>query len=283
MEAATTEYAGGQAQSGGRAFPLLWLVRRGFPRLCQPVAQQSALWRRDRLQDGAEFAKGLQRAGYATDPAYADKLNRIINGPTLRRRWSAKGRVVPIPFVLLTGGKEKIPGSGLISIAMTGINAAQAGLLTTGNKYFQPQHRGYSTRQRIQASNPSVMTGAGGIGQGACGHFVERMFSQAPTTQGAQCADQCRADTHYARPDNMLADKGSRLDADDAEVFRCSAVCATNPSSISAHRPWCRRSETMTVTMYERPPSSGDVSQIDRRSPNRKIISAGAIGGQPAK
>jgi flagellar protein FlgJ len=35
-------------------------------------------------QDGAEFAKGLQRAGYATDPAYADKLNRIINGPTLR-------------------------------------------------------------------------------------------------------------------------------------------------------------------------------------------------------
>jgi len=29
------------------------------------------------------FAQGLQRAGYATDPAYADKLTRVIN-TTLR-------------------------------------------------------------------------------------------------------------------------------------------------------------------------------------------------------
>ena len=29
------------------------------------------------------FALGLQRAGYATDPAYADKLTRVIN-TTLR-------------------------------------------------------------------------------------------------------------------------------------------------------------------------------------------------------
>ena len=31
----------------------------------------------------AGFAQGLQRAGYATDPAYADKLARVIN-TTLR-------------------------------------------------------------------------------------------------------------------------------------------------------------------------------------------------------
>jgi flagellar protein FlgJ len=31
----------------------------------------------------AGFAQGLQRAGYATDPAYADKLTRVIN-TTLR-------------------------------------------------------------------------------------------------------------------------------------------------------------------------------------------------------
>jgi flagellar protein FlgJ len=29
------------------------------------------------------FAQGLQKAGYATDPAYADKLTRVIN-TTLR-------------------------------------------------------------------------------------------------------------------------------------------------------------------------------------------------------
>ena len=35
-------------------------------------------------QDAGSFARGLQQAGYATDPAYADKLERIIKGPLLR-------------------------------------------------------------------------------------------------------------------------------------------------------------------------------------------------------
>jgi peptidoglycan hydrolase FlgJ len=34
------------------------------------------------------FAQGLQRAGYATDPAYADKLARVIN-TTLRMQRAA--------------------------------------------------------------------------------------------------------------------------------------------------------------------------------------------------
>lgn len=36
-----------------------------------------------RADDAKQFAQGLQRAGYATDPAYADKLGRVIN-TTLR-------------------------------------------------------------------------------------------------------------------------------------------------------------------------------------------------------
>jgi len=39
-------------------------------------------------QDAAGFAAGLQRAGYATDPAYAEKLTRVIN-TTLRLQRSA--------------------------------------------------------------------------------------------------------------------------------------------------------------------------------------------------
>lgn len=35
-------------------------------------------------QDAAAFARGLQQAGYATDPMYAAKLERIIGGTTLR-------------------------------------------------------------------------------------------------------------------------------------------------------------------------------------------------------
>jgi flagellar protein FlgJ len=35
-------------------------------------------------RDGAGFARSLQDSGYATDPLYADKLNRIIGGATLK-------------------------------------------------------------------------------------------------------------------------------------------------------------------------------------------------------
>ena len=36
-------------------------------------------------RDVRAFAQGLQRAGYATDPSYADKITAISNGPTLGR------------------------------------------------------------------------------------------------------------------------------------------------------------------------------------------------------
>lgn len=39
--------------------------------------------------DAVAFARGLQSAGYATDPMYADKLARIINGNTLRTALAA--------------------------------------------------------------------------------------------------------------------------------------------------------------------------------------------------
>jgi flagellar protein FlgJ len=35
--------------------------------------------------DGARFAEALERAGYATDPQYAEKLKAIAGGPTLKR------------------------------------------------------------------------------------------------------------------------------------------------------------------------------------------------------
>lgn len=81
----TTEYLDGQAQrvtakfrsydSYADAFRDYANLLRNNPRYGNVVGSQ----------DGTEFAKRLQQAGYATDPAYADKLARIINGPTLRQ------------------------------------------------------------------------------------------------------------------------------------------------------------------------------------------------------
>lgn len=48
-------------------------------------------------KDIAGFARGLQRAGYATDPTYASKIASIANGPTLGKVLSAIGTTVGGP------------------------------------------------------------------------------------------------------------------------------------------------------------------------------------------
>ena len=86
VEKTTTEYVNGVAQkitakfrayaSYSESFHDYAKLLRSNPRYAPVLAQ---------AQDAKGFAHGLQRSGYATDPAYADKLTRIINGSTLRQ------------------------------------------------------------------------------------------------------------------------------------------------------------------------------------------------------
>jgi flagellar protein FlgJ len=83
-EVMTTEYIGGKAQkvmqkfrayaSHAESFADYAKLIKDSPRYASVVASGA---------DAKGFAQGLQRAGYATDPAYADKLSRVIN-TTLR-------------------------------------------------------------------------------------------------------------------------------------------------------------------------------------------------------
>jgi flagellar protein FlgJ len=80
----TTEYVHGKAHKVVARFRAYSSYEESFadyaklmsesPRYQQTVAKAS---------DASSFARGLQRAGYATDPAYAEKLTRVIN-TTLR-------------------------------------------------------------------------------------------------------------------------------------------------------------------------------------------------------
>jgi len=84
-EVQTTEYVNGVAQASREKFRVYGSYAEAFndyaslmrssPRFAGVIGQQ----------DGTQFATALQGAGYATDPMYADKLSRIINGATLRQ------------------------------------------------------------------------------------------------------------------------------------------------------------------------------------------------------
>jgi flagellar protein FlgJ len=79
-ETTTTEFVDGRAVKTVARFRAYGSYAESFadyaklmktsPRYQQVLAQS---------QDAGTFAQGLQRAGYATDPAYAEKLTRVIN------------------------------------------------------------------------------------------------------------------------------------------------------------------------------------------------------------
>jgi len=85
-EVTTTEYEGGVARkvtAKFRAYSSYEESFKDYARLMKDSPRYSQVMAGAGGASAAGFAQGLQRAGYATDPAYADKLTRVIN-TTLR-------------------------------------------------------------------------------------------------------------------------------------------------------------------------------------------------------
>ncbi|MEY2632622.1 MAG: flagellar assembly peptidoglycan hydrolase FlgJ [Pseudomonadota bacterium] len=85
VEATTTEYINGEPQKVTERFRAYGSYAEAFNDYAQLLRNNGRYSAVIGSQDGTEFARRLQQAGYATDPQYADKLARIINGPTLRQ------------------------------------------------------------------------------------------------------------------------------------------------------------------------------------------------------
>ena len=84
IESVTSEYVDGSPQKQVERF-------RAYPSYAEAFSDYASLLTSNPRyaavvgsQDPSVFARGLQKAGYATDPMYAAKLERIIGGNTLR-------------------------------------------------------------------------------------------------------------------------------------------------------------------------------------------------------
>ncbi|HPT49843.1 MAG TPA: flagellar assembly peptidoglycan hydrolase FlgJ [Accumulibacter sp.] len=85
VEVQTTEFVNGVAQSVRAKFRAYGSYAEAFRDYAGILASKPRFAAVIGEQDGTKFARSLQQAGYATDPMYANKLARIINGPTLRQ------------------------------------------------------------------------------------------------------------------------------------------------------------------------------------------------------
>lgn len=78
VEATTTEYVNGVAEKRVERFRAYASYAESFQDYAQLLAQSPRYAAVVGSRDATSFAQGLQRAGYATDPAYAVKLERVI-------------------------------------------------------------------------------------------------------------------------------------------------------------------------------------------------------------
>lgn len=83
-EASTTEYENGQAVSRVERFRAYGSYAEAFADYARLLGSSSRYAEVRGQTDASAFAGALQKAGYATDPAYAAKLTRVINGQSLR-------------------------------------------------------------------------------------------------------------------------------------------------------------------------------------------------------
>ena len=85
----TTEYVDGvphKVMQKFRAYASYGEAFKDYASLMQGNRRYAAVLKQS---DSAGFAQGLQRAGYATDPRYADKLTSILNGARMRQTITA--------------------------------------------------------------------------------------------------------------------------------------------------------------------------------------------------
>jgi flagellar hook-associated protein 1 FlgK len=195
-------------------------------------------------------------------------------------------------------------GSGIFNVGISGLNAAQSGVLTTGHNIANASTPGFSRQMVLQTTQTPTFTGSGFIGQGTSVESIQRVYnkflsSQVLTAQtGASEMDSYLA--QIKQIDNLLADPSAGLSPALADFFKGVQEVAAYPHSLPARQAMLSASQSLvarfqSVDQRLREIREGVNSQISSETTlinsyskqiaevNQRIILAQAAGpGQPA-
>jgi flagellar hook-associated protein 1 FlgK len=131
-------------------------------------------------------------------------------------------------------------GSNVFNIGVSGLAAAQAGLLTTGHNISNASTPGFNRQQIVQSTNTPEFTGAGYFGQGTNVVTVKRIYNQFLATQSLTAQTRLTELNAYAdqirQIDGLLADSSAGLSTALNDFFRGVHEVAASPSSIPARQ-----------------------------------------------
>ena len=193
--------------------------------------------------------------------------------------------------------------AGILSIGVTGMQAAQLGMMTTQHNITNARTAGYNRQQIVQGTNNPMATGSGFVGQGVHVSTIQRMYSSVLNTQVVHSqASVSQLDTYYneiSQIDNLLADTNSGVSSAIQAFFDGIQEVASDPSSIDARQALVSSAESLTARFGSLSKSLDDLSagvnsqiestvaEINSYSSqiaelNKRIIVAQSATNQPA-
>jgi len=193
--------------------------------------------------------------------------------------------------------------SGIFGIGISGLNAAQLGLLATDHNITNANTPGYTRQRTVQATNIALGTGAGWIGQGVHVQTIERLYSSYLTQQVNTAQSKVsQLDAFYSQItqiDNLLADSSAGLSPAMQDFFAGVQQVSANPSLLPARQAMISSAQMLSERFHNietrlteiRSEINGritdTVTQINSYSNlvadlNQRIVLAESSTGQPA-
>ena len=140
--------------------------------------------------------------------------------------------------------------NSVYGIALSGLNAARAGLSTTSHNIANSNTVGFNRQQVIQQSRPSTGSDIGYIGQGVDIASVQRVYSDFINAQEQKATSDAAfynaKAQQIARVDAMIADDASGLSSALSIFFGAAQTLSTNPADLAARQNYLSSAGTLT-------------------------------------
>jgi flagellar hook-associated protein 1 FlgK len=145
--------------------------------------------------------------------------------------------------------------SGIFGIGVGGLEAAQAGLLTTSHNISNVNTPGYSRQTVVQATNEPQFTGGGFFGTGVRIDTVRRNYSDFIAAQVRQAQTQAsQFDTYssqISQIDNLLADPDGGLSPALDDFFSSVNAVAAHPDDIPSRQAMLSSAQTLVARFHQ--------------------------------
>lgn len=140
---------------------------------------------------------------------------------------------------------------GIFSVGISGLNAAQAGILTASHNISNASTPGFSRQEIVQGTNIPLLTGSGFQGQGTHVQTVRRIYDQFLGRQVLSAETAATEMDSYLSQiqqiDNMLADPSAGLSPALAAFFKGVQEVAANPASIPSRQSMLSAAQSLVA------------------------------------